>query len=87
LEMYLNVIEMGNGIFGIEMASQIYFHKPAKNLSGSEAAMIAACLPNPKRLKVKPLSNYVANRSKWVMQQMNFLEPDPDIQRLIKTPP
>ena len=83
LEMYLNVIEMGNGIFGAEMAAQKYFNKPAKNLTRQEAAMIAACLPNPKRWKVKPLSNYVAARSGWVMQQMRSLEPDPDVQRVI----
>src|SRR5258705_9617562 len=83
LEMYLNVIEMGDGIFGAEMASQKYFNKPAKNLTRQEAAMIAACLPNPKRWKVRPLSNYVAARSRWVMQQMGFLEPDPDVQRVI----
>src|SRR6187401_807277 len=51
LQMYLNVIEMGEGIFGIEMASQTYFHKPAKNLTQQEAALIAACLPNPKRFR------------------------------------
>ena len=83
LEVYLNVIEMGNGIFGIEMAAQKYFNKPAKNLTRQEAAMIAACLPNPKRFKVKPLSNYVAARSRWVMQQMSFLEPDPEVHRVI----
>jgi monofunctional biosynthetic peptidoglycan transglycosylase len=83
LEMYLNVIEMGDGIFGAEMAAQKYFNKRAKNLTRQEAAMIAACLPNPKRWKVKPLSNYVAARSRWVMQQMGFLEPDPDVQRVI----
>ena len=84
LDVYLNTIEMGDGIFGIEAAAKTYFNKPAKNLSRQEAAMIAACLPNPKRYKVKPLSNYVASRSQWVMQQMSFLEPDPDIQRIIK---
>ncbi|MCZ2458408.1 MAG: monofunctional biosynthetic peptidoglycan transglycosylase [Chitinophagales bacterium] len=83
LEVYLNTIEMGDGIFGIEAASETYFNKHAKNLTRSEAAMIAACLPNPKRYKVKPLSRYVANRSQWVMQQMSFLEPDPDIQNII----
>jgi len=86
LQVYLNVIEMGDGIFGIEKASEIYFNKPAKNLSSQEAAMIAACLPNPKRWKVKPLSRYVAFRSRWVMLQMSLLEPDPDVQRVIKTP-
>jgi monofunctional glycosyltransferase len=83
LEMYLNVIEMGDGIFGVEIAAQKYFNKPAKSLTRTEAAMIAACLPNPKRLKVKPLSNYVAARSRQIMQQMSFLEPDPDVQRVI----
>ena len=53
-------------------------------LSRQEAAMIAACLPSPKRYKVKPASNYVMARSRWIMQQMNFLQPDPDIQAVIK---
>jgi len=84
LEVYLNVIEMGNGIFSAEAATRQYFNKAAKNLTRQEAAMIAACLPNPKRWKVKPLSRYVAVRSGWVMRQMGFLEPDPDVQRMIK---
>jgi len=84
LEMYLNVIEMGDGVFGAEMAAKNYFNKSAKTLSRQEAAMIAACLPNPIRWKIKPLSNYMAARSRWVMRQMGFLEPDPDVQRLIK---
>ncbi|HWC52993.1 MAG TPA: monofunctional biosynthetic peptidoglycan transglycosylase [Chitinophagaceae bacterium] len=83
LDVYLNTIEMGDGIFGIEAAAKTYFNKSAKNLSRQEAAMIAACLPNPKRYKVKPLSGYVATRSQWVLQQMSFLEPDPDIQKII----
>src|SRR5580704_9183211 len=48
LEIYLNVSEMGRGIYGIEAASRQYFKKPAKTLSRQESAMIAACLPNPK---------------------------------------
>jgi monofunctional glycosyltransferase len=87
MEMYLNVIEMGDGIFGIEMASQLYFNKPAKSLTKQEAAMIAACLPSPKRYKVKPLSSFVAGRSRTIMQQMNNLQTDPDIQRIIGTLP
>jgi monofunctional biosynthetic peptidoglycan transglycosylase len=83
LEVYLNVIEMGDGIFGIEMAAQKYFNNPAKSLTMQEAAMIAACLPNPKNYKVKPLSSYVSYKSRWIMQQMNNLESDPDIQRVI----
>ncbi|MEP7374500.1 MAG: monofunctional biosynthetic peptidoglycan transglycosylase [Chitinophagaceae bacterium] len=83
LQMYLNVSEMGTGIFGIERAANIYFNKPASNLSRQEAALIAACLPNPKRYKVKPASPYVMARSRRVMQQMNFLQPDPDLQAVI----
>ena len=85
MDVYLNVIEMGDGIFGIEMAAQKYFNKPARNLTRQEAALIAACLPNPKRYKVIPLSSFVAGRSKTIMQQMNNLETDPDIQHIIKT--
>ena len=83
LEVYLNVAETGDGIFGIEAAAQQYFNKPAKNLSKQEAAMIAACLPSPRRYKVKPLSSYVAFRSRVIIQQMNNLQTDPDIQRVV----
>ena len=82
LEMYLNVVEMGEGVFGIEMAARKYFNKSAKSLTKQEAAMIAACLPNPKRYTVKPLSSYVSSRSQFVMRQMINLQTDPDIQRL-----
>jgi monofunctional biosynthetic peptidoglycan transglycosylase len=87
LEVYLNVIEMGDGIFGIEMAANKYFNKPAKNLSRQEAALIAACLPSPKRYKVKPASAFIAGRSRKIMQGMNNLQTDPDIQKLIGTTP
>lgn len=85
LEVYLNVIETGNGIFGIEAAAQFYFNKPAGNLSAEEAAMIAACLPSPKRYKVKPVSGFIISRSKTIMGQMNNLKTDPDIQQLISS--
>lgn len=87
LDVYLNVIEMGPGIYGAEAASQSYFGKPAKNLTRKEAAMIAACLPNPKRYSVKPVSPYVRGRSNWVLVQMLFLEKDPDVQRVIPLSP
>src|SRR6476661_3021835 len=74
LDVYLNVIEMGPGIYGAEAASQAYFGKPAKNLTRKEAAMIAACLPNPKRFTVKPASPFVRGRSNWILVQMLFLE-------------
>ncbi|MEI9943757.1 MAG: monofunctional biosynthetic peptidoglycan transglycosylase [Chitinophagaceae bacterium] len=83
MEVYLNVAEMGDGIFGIEKAANIYFNKPAKNLTRQEAAMIAACLPNPKRYKVKSPGPYMQRRSGDIQQQMSFLFPDPDIQDII----
>lgn len=83
LEVYLNVIEMGPGIFGVERAANIYFSKSASQLSASEASLIAACLPNPKRYKVKPASAYMVGRGRKIMQQMSFLRPDPDIQHVI----
>lgn len=84
LEVYLNVIEMGPGIFGIEAAAQKYFGKSAKNLSRAEAAMIIACLPNPKRFSVQPVSRRVAWRYPQIVQQMHHIEDDPDIQDIIK---
>ena len=84
LEMYLNVSEMGQGIFGIEAASQHYFRLPAKNLSRQEAAMIAACLPNPKLFTIKPMSKRVAFRYPWILNQMNHLEDDDEILKLIQ---
>ena len=83
IEVYLNVAEMGKGVFGIEAASQKYFKKPAKKLRQSEAAMIAACLPNPKIYTVKPMSSAVKRRYPWVQQQMNNLAPDKQITVLL----
>jgi monofunctional glycosyltransferase len=84
MEVYLNVIEMGPGIFGIESASQIYFHKHAKNLTQSEAAMIIACLPNPKKFTVKPMSRRVQWRYPQIMTQMNHLSGDEDIEDILQ---
>lgn len=84
LERYLNVAEMGPGIFGVQAAAKKYFNKNAGELSRQEAAMIAACLPNPKRFTVKPLSRYVQIRSSIIMRYMNNLQGDADIIKLLK---
>ena len=84
LHVYLNVIEMGKGIFGAEAAAQNYFKKEASKLTRRQAAMIAACLPNPKKYSINPLSNYVAKRSGWVARQMNFIDKDKDVQAIIR---
>ena len=83
LEVYLNTIEMGKGIFGIEAASQAYFNKHAKDLSRNEAAMIIACLPNPKIYSVKPVSRFVSWKSRWILRQMNNIQSDKSVQSLI----
>ncbi len=85
LEVYMNVAEMGNGIFGIEAAAQNNFKKPATRLSQQEAAMIAACLPNPKKYTVRPVSRPVAIRYPWVMRQMNNLSGDEDLAPIVAT--
>jgi monofunctional biosynthetic peptidoglycan transglycosylase len=83
LQTYLNVAEMGEGVFGIEAAAQYYFRKHAKDLTQKEAAMIAACLPNPKLFTIKPLSKRVASRYPWIMRQMKNLNGDDEIRTLL----
>ena len=84
LEVYLNVIEMGKGVFGIEAAAQTYFGKSARQLNRREAALIAASLPNPKRYKVKPASGYMQYRASFIQRQMMHLQSDPAIRTLIE---
>lgn len=84
LSRYLNSVEMGPGIFGVEAAAKSYFNKSAKELSRNESAMIAACLPNPKKYTIKPMSSYVRARYDDILVQMNNIEPDEDVQELIK---
>ncbi|MCS6990272.1 MAG: monofunctional biosynthetic peptidoglycan transglycosylase [Chitinophagales bacterium] len=84
LELYLNVIEMGKGIYGIECAAQHFFDKPASRLTEKEAAMIAASLPNPKRYTVRPTSRWVERRHVWVMRQMQQLRGNPELEELLK---
>lgn len=84
LEVYLNVIEMGKGTFGIEAASMQYFKKHAKDLTKTEAAKIIACLPNPKRFTVVPESRWVTWKSQWIMRQWALMSDDKDIIKLMK---
>ena len=73
LETYLNIVEFGDGLFGVEAASQAYFRKPAKRLRPPEAALLAAVLPNPHRFKVKAPSAYIQGRQGWILRQMEQL--------------
>lgn len=70
LTVYLNIAEFGDGVFGVEAAAQRYFHKPASKLTRSEAALLAAVLPNPLRFKVSAPSGYVRGRQAWILRQM-----------------
>ena len=70
---YLNVIEMGDGIYGAEAAAQYYFHKSAIQLSNREAALIAAVLPNPIKYNAGKPSAYILKRQAWILSQMNNL--------------
>ena len=73
LTVYLNIAEFGDGVFGVEAAAQRYFHKPASRLSLSEAALLAAVLPNPLRFKANAPSGYVRSHQAWIMRQMRQL--------------
>lgn len=73
LAVYLNIAEFGDGVFGVEAASQRYFHKPASRLTASEAALLAAVLPNPIRFKANAPSGYVHQRQQWILRQMRQL--------------
>lgn len=73
LEMYLNMAEFGRGTFGVGAAGQVFFHKPASRLSASDAALLAAVLPNPKRMHVDAPSRYVRSRQLWILNQMRRL--------------
>lgn len=73
LTVYLNIAEFGDGIFGVEAAARHFFKKPASKLSASEAALLAAVLPNPLRFKANAPSGYVISRQQWILRQMHQL--------------
>jgi monofunctional glycosyltransferase len=70
MEMYLNVVEFGNGIYGVEAASQYYYHKHAKNLGVQEAASLAAILPNPRKWSPVKQGPYMQRRTTWIARNM-----------------
>jgi monofunctional biosynthetic peptidoglycan transglycosylase len=73
VEVYLNIAEFGPGVFGIGKASEVYFNRPASQLTPEMAARFAAVLPSPKRMRVNPPSPYTQERSRWILRQMNQL--------------
>ena len=74
LEVYLNSIEMGKGVYGAEAASIFWFGKSAAKLDAYEAAALAAVLPSPREYRANPASNYIQQRKSWILRQMQNLE-------------
>jgi monofunctional glycosyltransferase len=84
LEVYLNVVEFGPGIFGIEAASRTYFHKSAAKLTSTEAALLAAILPSPLRSDLAHPTSYVLSRSRHIQQQMKLMGSSAYLQNFLK---
>lgn len=74
MEVYLNSIEMGDGIYGAEAVAQWHFHCTAAQLTRPQCALIAATLPNPLRFSSKNPSNYMLKRQTWIMRQMKHID-------------
>ncbi len=73
MEVYLNIAEMGDGVFGVEAASQKFFNKPAKDVGRQQASLLAAVLPNPIKFSAKNPSGYTLNRSRKISRAMRRL--------------
>ena len=73
LEMYLNIAEFGYGTYGAEAAAQRFFHKTAARLTRSDAAVLAAVLPNPQRFSAAVPSRYILGRRDWILKEMQSL--------------
>jgi len=74
LSVYLNNIEMGDGIYGAQAAARYYFHKDAENLNKSEAAAIAAVLPNPRKWNPNRPTSYITKRKNQIIRQINNIQ-------------
>ena len=73
LEVYANIAELGDGIYGVEAASQAFFHHPASRLTAHQAALLAAVLPDPRDWHADRPSPYIQHRAAWIQQQMRQL--------------
>ena len=87
LELYLNVIEWGDGIYGAEAAARTYFHKPASDLSASEAALLAAAIANPRVMNPAHPTARLTRRQKMVMRRMGGVTPPPVVAGPVVAPP
>lgn len=73
LEVYLNIVEFGPGVYGAGAASQHWYHRPLNQLTTNQAARLAAILPNPWRYRAEPPTPYISERAAWIEQQMDML--------------
>ena len=78
MEVYLNSIEMGDGIYGVVAVAEEHFHTDAKNLSREQCALIAATLPNPRKFSSKNPSDYMLKRRKRILHEMKFVSAFPE---------
>lgn len=74
LEVYLNIIELGDGVYGAQAASQDFFKKDAAKLSKDQAALLSVVLPNPRKYSATKPGPYLQNRKQWVLRQMRQIE-------------
>ena len=75
LEVYLNVAEFGTGVYGAEAAARAHFGTSADALTPSQAALLAAVLPSPRRFDAAAPSPYLRQRQSWILRQMQQLGP------------
>ncbi len=92
LEVYANIAELGDGVYGVEAASQAFFHQPASRLTTHQAALLAAVLPDPRDWHADRPSPYIQRRAAWIQQQMRqlggvsyVLDPHPKRPRVAPT--
>ncbi len=79
LELYLNVIEWGDGIYGAEAAARAYFKKPASALTAEESALLAACIINPRIMNPAHLTPRLARRQRLILGRMQVVTPPPEL--------
>ena len=82
LEMYLNIAEFGDGVYGVQAASRYYFNTSPANLSKPQAALMVTALPSPKRYNLAAPSGYMMRRQSWNLEYMNYLGNQAYLQRL-----
>ncbi len=82
LEVYLNIVEFGDGVYGVEAASRKFFGRSAATLTSSQAALLAAVLPSPRRYRAEAPSPYVRDRQEWILRQMRQLGGDQVVRNL-----